>query len=431
VRNPTLHAELEAFTRDAGAGLRLIAGMGEGVPFEVMETEPRGSGRAPLYCYRPLTETFVRGQQDLLEDVPGYAEVVQALAGIGGLELYLRARGEPAGSDPEGADLGRLVLVDFLSRVFAESTEFTVDPTRFALAYEELERTIYEDRCVTEVIAPLFGIDLDPDLRELTLGEGMAIIRSRGVVGAPAELADHPQQPLVALRIAHDRTQLPSAAFARQRFARFLTGLRLYERGSYAIGPLGHARLDGGVWLPVVVGGGGRRDRLTLIRRADEEELRTFCGAIGRRLARGFGAGTADNSGVGEVAWALSRFEMGCERSAPLEALTDYLMALRALLEPEGPASGRLTQRLAVICAPEPDRPALAERIAAAVALERSVMAGLSTRGAAEPEALVDEVSEHLRAILRDVLCGHLDFDLCGVADDLLAESVAADPLAA
>ena len=41
---------------------------------------------------------------------------------------------------------------------------------------------------------------------------------------------------------------------------------------------------------------------------------------------------------------------MGCERLAPFEALTDYLLALRALLEPEGPASGRLAQRLAVIC---------------------------------------------------------------------------------
>ena len=28
-----------------------------------------------------------------------------------------------------------------------------------------------------------------------------------------------------------------------------------------------------------------------------------------------------------EVAWALGRFEMGCERLAPFEALTDYLLA--------------------------------------------------------------------------------------------------------
>jgi hypothetical protein len=130
-----------------------------------------------------------------------------------------------------------------------------------------------------------------------------------------------------------------------------------------------------------------------------------------------------------ELAWALSRFEMGCERLAPFEALTDYLLALRALLEPEGPASGRLAQRLAVICARPEDRGGLAERTAQAVAQERAVVTGLAvgaTGDPTRPDALVDELAEHLRAILRDALCGHLDPDLCAVADDLLAESAAA-----
>jgi hypothetical protein len=120
---------------------------------------------------------------------------------------------------------------------------------------------------------------------------------------------------------------------------------------------------------------------------------------------------------------------MGCERLAPLEALTDYLLALRALLEPEGPASGRLAQRLAVICARPEDRAALAQRIARGVALERAVIAGLpdaDRSGAARPDALVGELAEHLRAILRDALCGHLSTDLVAVADELLAESAAA-----
>jgi hypothetical protein len=37
----------------------------------------------------------------------------------------------------------------------------------------------------------------------------------------------------------------------------------------------------------------------------------------------------------------------------------------------------------------------------------------------------VEELAEHLRAILRDALCGHLDADLCAVADELLAEAAA------
>ena len=126
----------------------------------------------------------------------------------------------------------------------------------------------------------------------------------------------------------------------------------------------------------------------------------------------------------GEVAWALARFEMGCERLTPFEALTDYLLALRALLEPEGPNSGRLAGRLAAICARPPDRAALAERVAHAISLERAVIAGLAP---AEPgvDALVDEMSEHLRALLRDVICGHLDPELRRLADELMAEAAA------
>ena len=111
---------------------------------------------------------------------------------------------------------------------------------------------------------------------------------------------------------------------------------------------------------------------------------------------------------------------MGCERLAPFEALTDYLLALRVLLEPEGPSSGRLAGRLAAICAKPEDRAAASERIAHAISLERTVISGILP---AQPgvDALVEELSEMLRALLRDVLCGHLEADLRAIADELLA----------
>ena len=129
----------------------------------------------------------------------------------------------------------------------------------------------------------------------------------------------------------------------------------------------------------------------------------------------------------GEVAWALGRFEMGCERLTPFEALTDYLLALRALLEPEGPSSGRLAGRLAAICARSPDRAALAERVAHAISLERAVISGLAPAQTGV-DALVEEVAGHLRALLRDVLCGHLDPELRQLADELLAEAAGDAP---
>ncbi len=108
-----------------------------------------------------------------------------------------------------------------------------------------------------------------------------------------------------------------------------------------------------------------------------------------------------------ELAWALARFEMGCERASELEALSDYLLALRALLEPEGPSSGRLAGRLAALCATPAECAGLTRRVHQALALERAVITGAALEHTS-CDALVAELAGHLRALLRDVVCGHL-----------------------
>jgi hypothetical protein len=80
--------------------------------------------------------------------------------------------------------------------------------------------------------------------------------------------------------------------------------------------------------------------------------------------------------------------------------------------------------RLAALCAEEGGRGELQERMETATRLERYVMG--HTSGASidteSPRELVAEVEGHLRALLRDVLCGYLDADLKSVADDILIE---------
>jgi hypothetical protein len=112
---------------------------------------------------------------------------------------------------------------------------------------------------------------------------------------------------------------------------------------------------------------------------------------------------------------------MGCERASPLEALTDHLLALHAVLAPEGGAE-RLGRRVAALCAAPDRRAALAERVAHAASIERGIIAGVALDEAGIIE-IVDEVAAHLRAILRDVLCGHLDSDLRTLADRIIAEA--------
>jgi hypothetical protein len=430
VRDLTLHELLERFTADSAMLLHRAANDGEGIPYEVVETDLRSGGQSPLYCYRPLTGEFINARLVEISELPTYAPVAQTLEGVGGLDLYLLARGERQPPQEPG-QLITAVLRDFLTGVFDEHSEFALDPVRFEQAYEELERGLYDGRRVTEVIAPLLGVDIDPATRELALGDGLALIRAGALVNAPDELIEAEQPPLLlVLRVAHDRLQHPSESFARARFRRVLTALRLFERGSYAIGAIGYCRVDDGPWSTVALGASGTSRQLTLIAPSSEDELRGFCTLMARRLPRTAGGRAPENAGAGEVAWALARFEMGCERAHPVEGLSDHLLALRALLEPEGPASGRLAQRLSVICAAPEDRAALAERTVKAIALERSVIAGLLA-GSTGVETLITEVAENLRAILRDILCGHLEADICGVADELLADSVGEIAIAA
>jgi hypothetical protein len=415
VRNGTLHGVIEAFATEAAMALCAETASGAEIPFELVDTAGGPRGRVPLYCYRPLTGTFLEERHGLLTALPTYVPAVRALTNLDGVEAYLRQRGEtriPA-ERRECADDG---LQAFLAAVYADRSDFEFDPDRFEAAYEELERALYEGRTVTTVVAPLLGIALDRSTTELALGDGLALVRGNALDDAPADAvwgdAEEPNVVIV-LTAAQDRAAVPPVSVARARFRRTLTALRLFERGGYALGPVAWTRIDAGTWRSVPLGGSGR-PRLSLrIPAEQEDELRAFCNLVARRTPKS-----------GEIAWSLARFEMGCERLAPFEALTDYLLALRALLEPEGPGSGRLAGRLAAICARPEERAAAAERTAHAISLERAVIGGLAPAGPGV-DALIDELAEQLRALLRDVLCGHLESELCAVADDLLAETAA------
>ncbi len=420
MRNSTLAATLEAFTRDVAAALAAETAAGAEIPFEVAEAGA-GPGRAALYCYRPLTSAFIGSRLGLLRALASYPAAARALETVPGIEAYLDQRGVtpiPA----EARSRVDATLRALLERVFAERSEFAFDAGRFELAYQELERALYAGRSVSTVIAPLLGLALDPATAELALGDGLSLTRGEALPDAPAEAIwgtrglDMAPEPnvLAVLSVDPRRARRPPLSLARSRFRRILTALRLYERGGYALGPLAWIRADEGVWRPVVLGGSGRPGLVTLIPAAHEDELRAFCSLVASR-----------SPSPNELAWALARFEMGRERLAPFEALTDYLLALRALLEPEGPHSGRLAQRLAMLCAVPEGRGRLAERTAHAISLERAVISGLAPAATGIDE-LVEELSEHLRALLRDVICGHLDADLRALADELLGHAAAA-----
>jgi hypothetical protein len=410
VRDRALHEILEAFTVEAAGLLAAETAGGAEIPFEVVEAERR-RGRVPLYCYRPLTEEFIDERLGRLTALPSYAPAARALAGVERAGAYLVRRGEPLSDDPRArADA---VLRTLLRVVFAERSQFEFDAGRFEVAYAELEETLYEGLSVATVITPLLGVALDDESREVALGDGLSLIRGNLLEGAPPEATwreGGEPHVLAMVSATQDPMEPPPLSLARARFRRLITALRLFERGGYTLGPMAWTRIGSGPWRAVAFGVSGRPRLPVLITAEQEDELRAFCNLV-----------DSQRPSEGEVAWALGRFEMGCERLVAFEALTDYLLALRILLEPEGRETGRLASRLASICASPQQRPSVAARVRRAILLEQAVISGAEL---AEPDApeLVDEIGEHLSALLCDVLSGHLEPDLAAVADALLAD---------
>jgi hypothetical protein len=411
MRNRQLHAALTAFAEEAAWQLAAATADGAEVPFEVVA---EGGGDAPLYCYRPLTADFIARRVSLLGRLPSYAPAIRALMASGGLTSYLEGRGEPVPADARAR--AEATLRVFLGRVFADATEFALSPERLERAYRDLEDALYDDRTETVVVAALLGLDVASP--EVALGDGLALVRGEAfpddvppeAVWTPGAARPH---LLAVLRWEAAPGDASPVAHARVRLRRLLSALRLYEAGGFAFGPLAWTRTGGAAWQPFALGTLGRQaPEPLLVAPEQEDELRAFCSLVARRTPR-----------QGEIAWALRRYEMACERGIPAEALTDHLLALRALLEPEGPGSGRLAGRVAALCATPEDRAALTRRIAHVVSLERPVMCGLAVDPAIDE--LVAELAGHLRALLRDVLCGHLDADLREIADAIVAEAAA------
>lgn len=412
MRNRALHDALRDFALEAAALLTDDQRAGAELEFDLDEERRRGG--PVLYRYRPRTGRFLGERWERLRELPSCPRAAAALGD--GASQYLRLRGL-RGEQAEPA------LQAMLERIYEDATSFAFPEERFERVYEEVEQTLFQGTVHTTVLAPLPGLLMD--LPRVELGDGVVLARG-DAADAPPEAAwpDGAAEPatlcLLELDVEVDDS-LPVEE-ARERFRDLVEGLRLFKAGGLTLGELGFRQAGEGRWTPLPMGGAGAaRGEPWLLEAGEEAELLEFLRAVDGARCRG------------RVAWALARFHMGCARAAPLEAESDYLMALRALLDATSDA-GRASMglRLAALCAEEGERRGVQRRVELAFSLERFLMGGGRERemagalGAESSLALVDEIEGHLRALLRDVLCGYLDADLKAVADDILLE--AAEP---
>ena len=405
MHNRALHDSLAAFVEEAAWQLAEEVSGGAEIPFELDATPTRS---APLYCYRPLTGRFIAQRIGMLSRLPSYPAAAQGLAALPDVPGYLQRRGRrvPAG-DPRA--LSDCALQAFLSAVWADATDFVYDAERFRAAYAELEEVTYSGCSLSVVLTLVEGLVIESE--EVALGDGLALVRGTTLADAPAGLADDPHATVAVLALESAAGDGRALEQAGRRLRRLQTALRLWDDAEPALGPTAWARTDGSAWMAVPLAGGMRRPAGDCLLSAEEEDpLRAFCGLVARRTPR-----------AGELAWALRRFELGCERGGAVEALTDWLLAARALFADTDRAGYEgVAERLSAICAEAHDRARLEGRVREAISLERAAMAGF-VRPGNEVDALVCELGGCLRAVLRDVLCGHLDPALRRVADELRA----------
>ena len=160
----------------------------------------------------------------------------------------------------------------------------------------------------------------------MELGAGLSLVRAGALTDAPEELRLDSWSTVACVRVEAGPDEAPVLEEAGRRLRRLQTALRLWDDAEPAVGPSAWARTGNGPWMHVPLATGLRRALDDCLLEPEEEDpLRAFCALVDRRTPR-----------AGELAWALRRFELGCERPTALEALTDWLLAARALLgEPD------------------------------------------------------------------------------------------------
>jgi hypothetical protein len=425
MRDLVVDEGLRTMAAEAADCLRELVANGEEIPYEVFEP---GDG-SPLVRYEPRTEAFVREHSAALAALDSFGAACAILETSGLAGPYLEEMGIAVPEEPRRR--AELAGVVFLCRLWMGTSDFSLEPDRLEAAIDELQARAEVEVGEIEVIVPLRGFAMPVSKLELATA---TIIRG-DIVEVPAEAqagdgsGGSPWEPaFLAVARAPDPEADPeraSDAAVVDAFRTLVTTLRLYKPGGVALGPHAWTRISGDRWRRIATGAG--RARPGGYRLADTElaGLQSFSHA----LAEGPFARRAGRPGLPRaLTRSLSRFEAGLERNVVIEALNDYLLALRFVLEGGGPAELSLAMRVAALCAEPEHRGEVKAVVDRAIGLERELWSGEPAPGAqaATPAETAAALEDLLRAILRDAACGHLGLDLRSTADEvLLADGLA------
>jgi len=404
VRDPLLNEAIRRLAAEAATRFSTLVAGGEQIPFDVAESA--GPDDALFHSYVPLTSRFVREREAELRSLPAFGPARDSIDAAGVAGPYLEQRGETVPA--EAGERAARMLTVFIAALWDGCTEFSLDRDRLEGALAVLDAEAEDVDEADFVAVPVVGLRM-PGMR-LPLPHGAQIVRG-DAFEAPLEAqrsegmgreAWEPQY----FAIAEQGDGPDSAGAALAQLGDLISVMRLFKPGGVGLGP--HAFVPSGEagWRRLPTGAPAPREGGYKLDQEETEQLAALAETLEARP-----------DPAGPLAWAVRRFELGCERPSPLEGLSDHLLALRAVLDGQGPVGASLPMRAAALIAGDStDRLAARERVEAAMELERARMAGAAT-GDVELAAWVED---SVRRILREAALGELGADLNEAADETL-----------
>jgi hypothetical protein len=405
VRDPLLNEALRRLAAEAATRFTTLVASGDQIPFDV--DEQAGPDEAFFHSYVPLTARFVREREAELRSLPAFEPAREAVAIAGVAAPYMEERGESVPADP-GERAARMLTI-FMASLWDGCTEFSLDRERLESALAVLDAEAGDVDEADIVVVPIVGLQMP--VARLRLPHGALLVRADSFE-APIEAMRSEGMGRAAwepqfLAIAEQGEGADSAAAALQQLEDLISVMRLFKAGGVGLGPHAFAPTGEGRWRRIATGAPAPRANDYKLNEEEAAQLVELAETLEARP-----------DPAGPLAWAVRRFELGCERPSPAEGLSDHLLALRAVLDGQGPVGASLPMRAAALIADgSTDRLGARERVEAALELERAQMSGASAESATE---LASWVEECVRRILREAALGELGADLNEAADETL-----------
>jgi hypothetical protein len=411
MHDSVLNEALKRLAAEASTRFTSLVATGDEIPFDVAENNGESSH---FYRYVPLTSNFIDSHVGELASLPGYGPARGAVVASGVAAPFLEARGLPVASDPDRRAGAMLEI--FVRELWEGTTGFSLDLSRVEAALGRLEVVSRDIREADLLIAPLPGFEMTPS--EIELCNGVRIVQS-DTVDAPLEATSSEgsdrsawQPTYLAMVPLSDSSDGPRSALETLRSV--VRALRIFKEGSVALGPYAYAPVGEDAWRRIETGSAPPRPGSYFLIESEVPRLDEFIRSLGE-----------DSPTLDRLRFAEARFHFGCERSRPLDALSDHLLAIRSALGGEGVIDAPLSARAAALVTGEADDEKARGRIEAAMDLELSLINGEDAMTAGNESAtyLAAWIEDSARHILREAVLGNFGSNLNITAEETLITS--------